>query len=166
MVTFDNNNEYLRFEVNERVFAVPMNTIVIILQATEPVKIPEFPDYIEGTVNYDGNIVPVVNSRIRFGYPNAEITSRNIIIICEKEGKCAGILIDTILSFQRVEEGDIKPPPNLNGDASSRYLSGVFLDENESPVYVIDVLKMFSEDDEHFIPDMKNDDETDETGEG
>ena len=40
MVTFDNENEYLRFEVNERIFAIPMSSIVIILQATQPVKIP------------------------------------------------------------------------------------------------------------------------------
>ncbi len=154
MVTFDSNNEFLRFEVNGRIFAVPMSSIVIILQATEPVKIPEFPDYIAGTVSHDGNIIPVVNARIRFGYPEAEITNRNVIIICEAQGKCAGILIDTILSFQRVTEDKLLPPPNLNSDASSRYLSHVFDDETGQPCYVIDVFKMFNESDEHIIPDM------------
>ena len=157
MVTFDNNNEFLKFEVNGRVFAVPMSSIVIILQATEPVKIPEFPDYIAGTVSYDGNIVPVVNSRIRFGYPEAEITNRNVIIICEAEGKRAGILIDTILSFQRVTEDKLQPPPNLNSDASARYLSHVFEDDNGVPCYVIDVLKMFNETDEHLIEELAAD---------
>ena len=87
MITFDNKNEYLRFEVNGRIFAIPMGSIVVILQATEPVKIPEFPDYIAGTVTYEGGIVPVINSRLRFGYPDKEITNRNVIIICEAEGK-------------------------------------------------------------------------------
>ncbi|MBO6141033.1 MAG: purine-binding chemotaxis protein CheW [Ruminococcus sp.] len=158
MVTFDNVNEYLRFEVNGRLFAVPMSSIVVILQATKPVKIPEFPDYIEGTVTYEGNIVPVINSRIRFGYPDAEITNRNIIIICEAEGKAAGILIDTILDFRRLAEGELKPPPNLNEDASSRYLSGVFVDHGDTLCYVIDLFKMFNESDSHIIPDYVTDD--------
>ena len=161
MVTFDSVNEYLRFEFNGRLFAIPMSSIVIILQATEPVKIPEFPDYIAGTVTYEENIVPVINSRLRFGYPNTQITSRNIIIICEAEGKVAGILIDTILSFRRLAEGELKPPPNLNDDASSRYLSGVFMDEGDVPCYVIDLFKMFNESDAHIIPDFKRDDGTD-----
>ena len=158
MVTFDNVNEYLRFEVNDRLFAVPMSSIVVILQATEPIKIPEFPEYIAGTVTHEGNIVPVINSRLRFGYPEAEINNRNVIIICEAEGKCAGILIDTILSFKRLAKGEMQPPPNLNNDASSRYLSGVFMDEGDKPCYVIDVLKMFNESDAHIIPEYKTDD--------
>lgn len=158
MVTFDNENEYLRFEVNERIFAIPMSSIVIILQATQPVKIPEFPDYIAGTVTYDGNIVPVVNSRLRFGYPDKEITNRNVIIICEAQGKCAGILIDTIMSFQKLDSDDIKPPPSLNEDATSRYLTGVFMDEEQHTCYLIDVFKMFNECDTGLIPDFTRDD--------
>ena len=150
MITFDNKNEYLRFEVNGRIFAIPMGSIVVILQATEPVKIPEFPDYIAGTVTYEGGIVPVINSRLRFGYPDKEITNRNVIIICEAEGKRAGILIDTILSFQKLDESDIKPPPNLNDDACSRYLTGVFMDD-ERTCYIIDVHKMFNESDTHIL---------------
>ncbi|MCR5816802.1 MAG: chemotaxis protein CheW [Ruminococcus sp.] len=156
MVTFDNENEYLRFEVNERIFAIPMSAIVIILQATQPVKIPEFPDYIAGTVSHEGSIVPVVNSRLRFGYPDKEITNRNVIIICEAQGKRAGILIDTILSFQKIEPDDIKPPPNLNEDASSRYLTGVFNDADGVTCYVIDVFKMFNESDEHILDEQQS----------
>ena len=151
MITFDNQNEYLRFEVNGRIFAIPMGNIVVILQATQPVKIPEFPDYIAGTVTYEGGIVPVINSRVRFGYPDKEITNRNVIIVCEAQGKRAGILIDTILSFQKIDEGSIQPPPNLNEDATSRYLTGVFMDANDVTCYIIDVHKMFNESDAHIL---------------
>ena len=166
MITFENENEYLRFEVNGRIFAIPMGNIVIILQATQPVKIPEFPDYIAGTVSYEGNIVPVVNSRLRFGYPDKEITNRNVIIVCEAQGKRAGLLIDTIMSFQKIDPSDIKPPPNLNEDATSRYLTGVFNDANGVTCYVIDVFKMFNVSDEHFLDEQPAaDDEADGEGE-
>lgn len=143
-------NKYLVFTTDNRTFSMNFSDIEIIVPATQPKKIPDFPDYVAGTVTNGEKIVPVINLRKRFGYADKEISDRDCIIVTTGE-KSVGLLCDSISGFREMNAEKILPPPNINKEASAEFLVGEFLLEDNSPCYVLSPLLVIKERDREKI---------------
>ena len=75
------NSRYLIFTSAGRSFSLPFEDIKIIIAAQTPTPVPDFPDYVPGTVVNEGEVVPVIDLRKRFHYEPKEISDRDCIII-------------------------------------------------------------------------------------
>ena len=143
--------KYLLFLSCGRKFAVAFQDIKSIIVAGGLYKIPEFPYYFAGACTTDGKTVPVIDSRLRFGFPEGEITDRSCIIIAYAHGENGGqfevgILTDTISIMTDVPDGDIQPCDPLSKEAYTRYLKGVFIRDGE-PCYIVSPDLMINEGD-------------------
>ncbi|WP_124100261.1 chemotaxis protein CheW [Ruminococcus sp. Marseille-P6503] len=133
--------KYLLFLSGGRKFAVAFEYIKSIIVAGGLYKIPEFPYYFAGACMTDGKTVPVIDSRLRFGFPEGEITDRSCIIIAYANGESGGrfeigILTDTISVMTDVSAEDIQPCVPISKEAYTRYLKGVFIRDGE-PCYIV-----------------------------
>lgn len=57
------NSRYLIFTSAGRSFSLPFEDIKIIIAAQTPTPVPDFPDYVPGTVVNEGEVVPVIDLR-------------------------------------------------------------------------------------------------------
>lgn len=142
--------KHLVFTTDNRTFALNFSDIKVIVPATEPKKIPDFPDYVSGTITNDGVVVPVINLRKRFGYEDKQISDRDCIIITEGE-KSVGLLCDSISGFKELSSDKILPPPNINEEASAKFLCGEFLLDDNLPCYILSPLLILKSGDERKI---------------
>ena len=55
------NSRYLIFTSAGRSFSLPFEDIKIIIAAQTPTPVPDFPDYVPGTVVNEGEVVPVID---------------------------------------------------------------------------------------------------------
>ncbi len=142
--------KYLLFEAGEREFSVAFADILQIIAAEEPSPIPDFPDYVLGTIAFDGSVIPVISLRRRFHYEDKLISDRNCIIVVLSEDKRVGLLCDSVAGFTELNDGDIKPPTALNEEASARFLRGeVLLDDRH--ILLLDPIKLIKLGDEAVL---------------
>ena len=146
--------KYLIFEVCNRKFSLEFADIKIITAGEKPQPIPDFPEYVLGTIVNEEQIVPVIDLRRRFHYEVKELTDRDCIIITNGE-RPVGLIADFIDGFCEVESEKIQPAPNLNSDASARFIKGEFLD-GDSPCYVLDGEKVIKAEDSGLFEVIEN----------
>ena len=121
---------YLTFRIGPETFAANVENIQNIIEYPIITKVPEMPLFIIGITNLRGQVLPVVDSRIKLSMPATQITSNTCIIVMEliiddMETK-AGILVDEVYEVLEIEEKDIKEPPSLGLKFKAEIITGVF----------------------------------------
>ena len=66
------NSRYLIFTSAGRSFSLPFEDIKIIIAAQTPTPVPDFPDYVPGTVVNEGEVVPVIDKLCKAPNVNEE----------------------------------------------------------------------------------------------
>nr|WP_243158157.1 chemotaxis protein CheW [Aminipila terrae] len=79
-------------------------------------QFPLLPDYIKGVINLRGQIIPVLDMRLKLGNEHAVDTAsmKSCIIILEVNSTTLGILVDEVFLVADVEKEAIAPPPANN----------------------------------------------------
>ena len=54
-------NKMLIFRLGEECYSAYISEIERILEYTEAVQIPDAPSFVEGVINYEGHVMPVIN---------------------------------------------------------------------------------------------------------
>lgn len=65
---------YLTFWIEHQLFGMPIAQVVQIVGIQEITELPDQPDYAKGVISLRGQIIPVIDVRIRFGKKEAEYT--------------------------------------------------------------------------------------------
>ena len=60
-------NQYLAFNLENEVFAFDISKVREVLEFTSVTKVPQTPEMMKGVINLRGNVVPVIDMRIKFG---------------------------------------------------------------------------------------------------
>ena len=148
--------KYLTFLSAGRKFAIPFHDIRTVLVADNLQPIPEFPDYFAGTCLWEGQTVPVIDARKRFGFEPGEYNNRSCVIVCETNFAIRnklgiiGLLTDTVSEMAEIDPEKLQPCEAVNTEACTRYLRGVFVDEGQT-CYVVDTGMMVNDTDAERI---------------
>ena len=123
----DNLNQFVVFRVGLEEYAIPILKIneVLRLKGLEITQVPNTQKYIMGIINLRGEVVPVLDMRLRFHMPQKPLDDDNRIIIVSVKGKTIGFLVDSVSEVAQVEEKDISEPPEEISDINTKYIVGV-----------------------------------------
>ena len=73
--------QLVSFMLDEVEYGVDILCVHEILRFPDITRLPNTPEFIKGVINLRGNVIPVVDVRIRFGFPTGEITELTRIIV-------------------------------------------------------------------------------------
>ena len=76
-------NQYLTFKLDGEIFALGIDKVREVLDFVSVTKVPQTPAFMRGVINLRGNVVPVVDMRLKFGMEKTEKTVNTCIIIAE-----------------------------------------------------------------------------------
>jgi purine-binding chemotaxis protein CheW len=107
--------------------------------------VPGAPHYVIGIINLRGNVVSVIDARIRFGLSTIERTDMTRIIVIEARQQIIGILVDSVAEVVDVKMSEIETAPNVGNDESSRYIDGV-VSRDDKLLILVDLDKLLSEE--------------------
>lgn len=142
--------QYLTFKLNREVFAVDVAKVREILDFTLPTKVPATPDFMRGIINVRGNVVPVVDMRLKFGMPATEKTVDTCIVIMEMASEevitVLGALVDSVQEVFELEASLIEPPPRMGTSYRTEFIKGIGK-HNEELLIILDIDKVFSTED-------------------
>ena len=143
-----NENEELRWvtiHLDNEVYCVNVMQVREVLRYTEIAPVHGAPEYVLGIINLRGNVVTVIDTRMRFGLQPAEVTEGSRIVIIEAEKQIVGILVDSVSEVVDIKVSDIDPAPNVGTDESAKFIKGV-CNHGDDLLILIDLDKLLTEE--------------------
>lgn len=117
--------KYLSFFINGQCYGIPISIVIEIIGMQKMAEVPEFPYYAKGIINLRGLIVPLIDVRLRIGYPEAPYTEKTCIIVVNYEGIEMGLIVDEVDEVLDIAESDINPPTRSTTESVERFVNGV-----------------------------------------
>ena len=116
---------HLIFLVNGEAYGVKISYVTEIVGLQNIVEVPGMPDYIKGVINLRGQVIPVMDVRIRFSIPFKEYDDRTVIIVLEKDDVKTGLIVDGVSDVLEISTDNISPPPSQKDTTSKNIITGV-----------------------------------------
>ncbi len=141
--------QYLTFKLDDEVFAVDISQVREVLDFTTVTKVPRTPDFMRGVINLRGNVVPVVDLKLKFDMPKTEKTVNTCIIITEVnvegEKTVIGALSDSVQEVVDLDPENIEPAPKIGATLKTEFIKGMGK-RNDRFVIILDIDSVFSEE--------------------
>lgn len=140
------NSRYLSFNVGKEHYAIPLLTVREVIGLPEITPVPFTPNYFLGIMNLRGQIISVVDLRLKLGFAAGKNTSETAIIICDLGTTSLGVVVDSINAVVAPKENEISPKPDIQSSRSTDYITGVF-QRDKDLILLIDMVGILSPQD-------------------
>ncbi len=138
--------QLVTFRLDDETYGINVMHVQEVLRVSEIAPVPGSDSWVLGIINLRGNVVTVIDTRLRFGLPMAETTDTSRIVIIDANAQAMGILVDSVAEVVELPESELDTAPAVSNDEASRYILGVASRE-EDLLIVVDVNKMLDEND-------------------
>ncbi len=158
MTTTDTSADtYLSFMIDNEFFAVTVGKVLEVLQKQKITRVPNVTDDIVGVTNFRGDIIPVFETRTRFGLPNRGAQDKHVIIVIEitvnNSTSTIGAMADKVKDVITIEKKDILEVPKMSNKIKEELISGIYK-QHDDYIMLLDVDKMFSEQEVQAISEI------------
>lgn len=89
------SSHLVMFALDDRRFALPLETVDRVIRAVEVTPLPEAPDALLGVINVEGRIIPVVNLRRRCRVTERQIGPGDQFIIAHTSRRSVALPVDS-----------------------------------------------------------------------
>lgn len=132
----DKEIKVLIFCINGEYYATDIMEVERILGYEEPTKLPDSPIFVEGVMNYEGNILPIISMARRFNLPLSEKSNDCKIIVSKQQESKVGIIVDVVSEVRDVKVENIETPPEIVAGISKRYMKGLIKIDNKIIIFL------------------------------
>ncbi len=126
----------LIFSINGEYYATNIMEVERILGYEKSTKIPDSPQFVEGVINYEGKILPVITLSKRFNLPFSEIQEESKIIVAKQNHSKIGIIVDFVSEVKDVKTDSIEDSPEIISGISKRYIKGLIKIDGRIIIYL------------------------------
>ncbi len=148
-----NTNRFLTFYLEDEIYGVNIFDVKEIIAMMKTTPIPKTPPFIKGVMNLRGNIIPVVDMRIKFDMPEIEPQMYTAIIIITIEGKNIGFIVDKVEEVVNVEDENISAPPEFGSSVDTRFIKSMAKQKNKV-VMILDLVALFGEEELSLVQNL------------
>lgn len=145
-------SRYLNFMLEKESYCMEILKVKELMGMTEITPLPQTPSFIRGVINLRGQIVPIIDLRLKFGMEFLPYHKRTAIIVVEIDIESnvllLGMVVDSIQEVIAIAEEKINAVPYINTRVKAEYVKGI-ADTPEGMKIVLDVHKVLS--DEEFV---------------
>ena len=104
-------NKYLICISEGLLYGIDAEQVETIITDHTITRLPRVPHYVRGIIKLRGQIIPIIDIRLRLGKPQAE---ESCIIVVNIGSDCMGILVDGVDKMVDVSRDSILPMPTQN----------------------------------------------------
>ncbi|OZY86192.1 chemotaxis protein CheW [Cellvibrio mixtus] len=135
--------EFLTFSLGDENYAIDILTVKEIRGYESVTKIANAPTFIKGVINLRGDIVPIVDLRIKFNVGKVTYDEFTIVIVLHIRNRIVGIVVDGVSDVVSLSKEQLRPPPDFGVAFNSRYLLGLAT-VNEQMIILVDINELIS----------------------
>ncbi len=137
--------QWVTFRLADEIYGINVMQVQEVLRVSEIAPVPGAPHYVLGIINLRGNVVTVVDTRIRLGLETSEVTDSTRIVIIEGAKHVVGILVDCVAEVVDLPSSEVESAPNVGNDESAKYIQGVASRDGELLI-LVDLNKLLTDD--------------------
>lgn len=139
----------LIFKLGKEFYATNIMEVERILGYENPTILPDSPEFLEGIINYENTVLPIINLANKFNLDESKDIDKRIIVI-KRENLKFGILVDSVTEVITILEENIKSPSSLKTLISKKYING-FIKEKENIIIMINLEDILTLKEEEII---------------
>ncbi len=142
-----NKSTYVFFKLDNEVFALNVENVLETTELQELTPVPETPDFMRGVFIFRGDVLPVIDLRMKFKLNEAEPEAKRYIIVAifknEQKQQKIGFIVDKILEVVELSEYDIDEFPEVGSRYNTELITGI-VKLNDTITIVLNVEKILS----------------------
>ncbi len=150
------SQQYVTFSLGEELFGVEVTRAREILSVTPVTKVPQTPEYLLGVINLRGQVVPVIDMRLKLGLPVTAETEDTCVIVVEVqidgESIIVGALADAVREVLEIRSDQIEPPPRLGTRLKTEFITGMGK-VDEQFLILLNIDRVFSSEELAIVQD-------------
>ncbi len=111
--------------------------------------VPNTPPYVAGVFNLRGEIISIIDLRIKFGLPVEQRPDREAEcgLILRLNDMMIGVIVDSVDRVVGINSARIQPPHPIFGDINIKYISGA-VEKNDRLYIILDVERILGRESE------------------
>jgi len=156
------SSQYVTFNLGKELYGVEVTRTREILSLTPVTKVPQTPDYLLGVINLRGQVVPVVDMRLKLGLLAGDETEDTCIIVVDVhvdgETITVGALADAVREVLDIRSDQIEPPPRLGTRLNTEYINGMGKIDEQFMI-LLNIDRIFNSKELTLVQDMREFDE-------
>lgn len=134
----DPQKSLVGFIVGEVAYAVPISAVKEIITPVALTELPHAPRAVAGVADHRGEVIPIIDLRVRFGLPRSAEPRRNKWILVDVQGKRVGLAVDRVTEVFGTGGQELKSAPALGSGDDVRGILGVTTYDSRL-VFVLDL---------------------------
>lgn len=134
-------SEYMTFELGSMKYAIELPKIREILTYPEIITtLPNTTEWVKGLINLRGEVVPVLDLRIRFNTGDVRYDDNTAVIaVITSDKRMVGIVVDKVDDVQKLDTTQLSPVSDMGSAIPSKYLKGFVRLENNQMLVIMDI---------------------------
>lgn len=124
------------FTVGAVEYALPIGVVREVVVPSEPTPLPHAPRDVVGVVDHRGEVIPLVDLRVRFDVVDQEASRSPRCVMIRCEGRSLGLIVDGVTEVFGSATTSVGAIPELGGGEERRGIAGV-VHRGEALVFVL-----------------------------
>jgi purine-binding chemotaxis protein CheW len=141
------NSTYLFFKLYDEIFGVDVKYVIETIEMQELTPIPKTPEFMKGVFVFRGQVVPVIDLRLKFKLDPAPETMKRYIIVSSfeinNEEQKMGFIVDKLIDVVSLSEYDINDFPEIGSKYNVEFVKGV-VKYNEELTIILNIEKILT----------------------
>lgn len=122
--------KYLTFNLQRESYGIDVLKVREIIRLDKITTVPQMPAYVCGVINLRGKIIPVINLRLRFGFPDTQHTEQTciVVVLVKLPGGTSsqmGLVVDGVEEVVNFAAADIEQTPDFGANISTDCILGM-----------------------------------------
>ncbi|WP_352419624.1 chemotaxis protein CheW [Proteiniborus sp.] len=133
--------KYVVFKIDNEYYGIDINNVKSIERIQHFTRVPNAPMYVKGVINLRGEVVPVIDLRLRFDLNHKEIDSNSRIIIVFVNELQIGLLVDSSSEVIEINSEEVDSPPMVKDNITEDFIKGIGKQDGKL-IILIDIEKI------------------------
>ena len=148
ILNWENTSEYMTFVLGSMKYAIELPKIREILTYPEIVTtLQNTIGWVKGLINLRGEVVPILDLRIRFNTGEVEYNENTAVIaVITEDKRMIGIVVDKVDDVQRIDTSSLASVSEMGSAIPSKYLKGFVRLNNNEMLVIMDIEMVVAKD--------------------
>ena len=133
--------QFVGFSLDNEIYGLDIMMAESIERVSNITRVPKTQDYVLGVTNIRGDIVPIINLRLRLGMEDVEYDEDTRIIILRFENYRIGMIVDRVNDVFSVSDANIQIGKDIFKDRRNELIAEV-IKLQETYILVLDLMKV------------------------
>lgn len=117
--------QLVTFTIDDVEYGIDILNVYEIQKMHQIARLPNSPAYIKGIINLRGDVIPVIDMRLRFGLSEIKATELTRIIVVDTNGKKLGLYVDNVRKVVSIPEQNVSLPSDIISGISNEFIQGI-----------------------------------------